>query len=283
MLRFSGAVDLDVARAADLVENAFHFLELVVHVSEILAVDFDDDLPADAADGFLDPIFDGLTEVVVDAGTCLEIGPHGFDDLLLASLRLPLHLGSHQDECLGLVRSFVVRTVFGVALLAEHVAHFGESEKSKPYVAEHLRAALERRLRRHGDGDVDVALVHLRKKLGSETRNEHDCHDEQRDAREAGDGWMLERPAQSSQITIAQVNQEPRFDVSHLAMAQEHDHEGGDGGEREEQRPGQRKSEGEGNGTENPALDALQRENRQHRSHDDGQREEDGTYDLLRG
>src|SRR6185437_15061955 len=68
VLRAPGAVDLDVAGALRAHEDVLDLLELLLHEAEILAVDLDDDLPADAGDGLLHPILDRLAEVVLHAG-----------------------------------------------------------------------------------------------------------------------------------------------------------------------------------------------------------------------
>ena len=157
------------ARRASTSRMRFDLLELLVHEVEILAVDLDDDLPADAGDRLLDAVLDGLAEVVDDARAASR-ARRAWRRRSAPSLRpgVPLALGLHDDERLGLVRRLVVGAVLGVALLGEDVLHLGELEQREARLAQHLGAALERDGARHRHRDVDVALVHLGQELGAE-------------------------------------------------------------------------------------------------------------------
>ena len=105
-------------------------------------------------------------------------------DLLLGAPGLPLALGLHDHERLGLVRRLVVGAVLRVALLGQDVLHLLEGEQREARLAQHLGAALQRDGARHRDGDVDVAFVHLGQELGPQPR--HQRH-RQRQHADAGD------------------------------------------------------------------------------------------------
>src|SRR4029079_3694892 len=98
VLRVAGPVDLHVARAARAAQDPLDLVQLAVHQVQIVAVDLHDDLAANPRDGLLDAVFDRLAEVVDDAGTALEGGPHRVDHLLLAAARVPLVRRLHDHE-----------------------------------------------------------------------------------------------------------------------------------------------------------------------------------------
>ncbi len=66
-------------------------------------------------------------------------------------------------------------------------------------------------------------------------------------------------------------------------MTEQNHRQRGNGRQREEERAGKCECEGERHRPKNAALDTFEREDREHRRDDDGEREEDGTNDLLGG
>ncbi len=272
VLRFAGAVDFDVPRAFRPAQDPLHLDELLVHDAEVVPVDLHHDLPADARDRLLDAIFDGLAEVVVDAGPLLELGPHGVDDLGFRSSARPLGFGLHHDERFGLVRRLVVGAVLGMALLGQDVTHLLKFQECEPRVAEHFAAAFERSLGGHGDGDVDVPLVHLGQELGAEARDEGHGDRQDRRAERAGHHGIPKGSPQRAEVALAQENEKLRLDLLDLAVTQEHRNQRRHAGEREQERAAERERVRERDRSEDAPFHPFEREDGQHGGHDDGQR-----------
>ncbi len=257
--------------------------ELLVHQVEVVAVDLDDDLPTDAGDGLLDTVFDGLAEIVLDARAGLELGAHGIHDLGLGSAALPLALGFHHDERLGLVGRLVVGPVFGVALLGEDVTNLGKLEQRQPGLAQHLGAPLERCLARHRDGHVDIALVHFRKELGPQPGNESNRACEHQNSTEARRHGKLQCLAQGTEVAIAQEDEKRGLLLANVLTADQDRTESRNAGEGKEQRSAKSEPIGERDGSEDSPLDAFEGKNGHHGGNDDGQRKKNGTDHLFGG
>ena len=230
VLRAARPVDLDVARAARRAQDPIDLGQLLVHEVEILAVDLHHHLAADARDRLLDAILDRLAEVVDDAGPPLEPGAHQVDDLLLGAPGLPLALGLHDHERLGLVRRLVVGAVLRVALLGQDVLHLLEGEQREARLAQHLGAAIQRDGAGHRDGDVDVAFVHLGQEFGAQPGHQRHRQRQHADAGDRRTERVAQRHPQHGQIARAQPAQEPRLLLGHLAVLEQHRGQRRDGG-----------------------------------------------------
>jgi len=193
----------------------------------------------------------------------------------------PVRLRLHDHERLGLVGGLVVGAVLRVALLGQDVLHLRELQQGEAGVAEQVRAPVQRNGARRGDGDVDVALIHLRQELGPQLGDQRQRPRQHEQARHARGDRIVEGDAQRAEVVRAQPYQEGRVLLSDLAVLEQHGRERRDAEEREQERAHQRERVGQRDRTEDAPLDPLEREDRHHRRGDDRHREQRRTDHLL--
>ena len=83
-----GLLHLHIGGAGDGGEDGLDFAGGLGHDREVVAVDFDRDIGADAGDEFVEAHLDGLGELVVVAGDGLRGGFHGGDEVGFGALRV---------------------------------------------------------------------------------------------------------------------------------------------------------------------------------------------------
>ena len=209
--------------------------------------------------------------------------PHRLDHLLLGAPRPPRLLRLHDHEGLGLVRRLVVGAVLGVPLLAEHVLDLGELEQREAHVAQQGRPPRERHGARHGDGDVNVPLVHGGEELGAEAGDEQRRRHDHRRRHQGDQRRPAHGDAQPAQVGLLQRAKEGRVLLLDRAPLEQRRRQGGHAGEGEHQRPAERERIGQRHRPEDAPLDPLEREDRQHRGADDRHREQRRADHLLGG
>ena len=122
----AGSVDRWISHPADSLECNQDLGGLRLQDFVVLAEHFDDDLPADAADGFLDVVADRLGEIKQHAGDVGDNTAHGFYELDLGPSGRPPFLWVQVNERLALIGPDRVGAVLGAALFGQDTLDFRE-------------------------------------------------------------------------------------------------------------------------------------------------------------
>ncbi len=166
---FAGPVDRRIFHFANGLECGQDLGGFGLQDFIVLAEHFDDDLPADAADGLFDVVRDRLGEVEHHAGDLGDLPAHGLDEPDLGPSGRPVFLGMQVDERLALVGPDRVGAVLGAALFGQDVRDLRKLRQEATNLGQEALALRQGDGVRHLDVDVEVPFVQHRQELRSES------------------------------------------------------------------------------------------------------------------
>ncbi len=163
------AVHLGALYALDLLELVLHGLDQAAQLAQVVTRHLDHDLALDLRDGLEHVVADRLRERRVHAGDHGQALVHFFDQLLVREAFAPLFGGLHVHKYLGHAQCLRVSTVFRLAGLGHHGAHFGDGQQGLAGHAQHVGCFVLRHAGRHVPVHPKRAFVELRQKLRAQT------------------------------------------------------------------------------------------------------------------
>ena len=164
-------------------------------------------------------------------------------------------------------------------MLRNHGDHFRVPEQNLSHLARRLGAGIERDGRGHLRSDPEIALLQRRKKFRAEPRRDENADNQEDQPAADRDLAVVQRPAQSGRIGLAQLAHDPGLDL--LDMLREHERRQ-NRRHRESREQGAKQCVGvcTGHGAENLSFDAGHCEQRQKGGDGDRRGEKHRLIDL---
>src|SRR5262249_50444163 len=272
------ADDAQQAEVLDAFDLAHRGDDRVAHAFEsvkVIAVDLDGELAFDPADGFLHVVGDRLGEIPDDAGQLLQLVVHRRDQLLLVLVeqRPPLLLRLQVHEVLRIEEAGDVGSVVWASDLAHAARHLWKRREDESRLTHEAHAFGRPGARRKSPAHPDRAFV----EMGQEFRSDDAAAREKRADRKTHGGAadnqpaMRDRPTNLLAVAFAETGQHRVVPFGRARSKQQARQY-----RRDHHREGERAQQGERDcprhRLEQTAFDLLQREDRQIRGDDDGDR-----------
>ena len=193
----------------------------------------------------------------------------------------PLVERLERHEQLDIRKGRGVGAVVGTPVLRNDGDHFRVPEQNLSHLARRLGAGIERDGRRHLRSDPEIALLQRRKKFRAKPRRDENADNQEYQPAANRQLGVVQRPAQSGRIGLAQLAHDPGLDL--LDMLREHERR-----ENRRHREGrgesakQRIGIGAGHGAEDLSFDAGHREQAAKGGDGDRRGEKHRLIDLQR-
>ena len=255
-------VGLDAARTRYALEHAHHLVRRERHLVEVVPVELDGHVAANARDQFVETKLDRLADFIKLA----ELAASGFLDTLDdIGLRIdtcrPLILGFQDHETVGDVRRHRVGRHLGRTRLRKHQLDFGQARDRRLDVALHDQRLFEAHRRHARRGKRHILLVELRNEFRAEQSERRDRKDEEGKAAGDESPRLGERLVEQGQVALLRLADRPDFLLGNLAANHQRDKRRNQG-DRENEGRNEREHDGDGHRREGLPLDARKHQQR---------------------
>ena len=275
-----------ILNALDLGHDLDDLVTLGFENFQVVAVDLGGQRAFHSAHRLLHVVFDGLGETPDHARDFVELAIHGGDQFVfvLVKHRPPFFFRLEVDEEFGIKKAGRVGAVIRTAHLAGTLRHFGKRAQHDASLVRDPDALVRAGAGRKRAAHPERAFIEVRQKFRTDGAAEGEITSDGPSSTHTPMVIARWRMAQRTRDAIA-LNQEIHDRVMPFvrSLRESETCQHGRDHDREQQCPEQRKGYRPCHGMKKPALDALQRKDRQISGNDDGDRIEHRALDFVRG